>query len=193
MSVPAVGGMSLYRNPIDEVARFFQRYHAADGFRLFNCTSECAYPAAPFGGAVSRYAVDDHNVPAMDVVVAFCEELEALSSANPQMVFAVHCRGGKGRTGTMVCAWLLWSRHCASAADALSLFEERRTEPTIRGKKQGVETESQKRYVRYVEQLLAMGRASSPPFGGAPRKWGWHGLRVGSHAAGCTFHGSAIR
>ena len=39
MSVPAIGGMSLYRNPIDEVARFFRTYHP-NSFMLFNCTAE---------------------------------------------------------------------------------------------------------------------------------------------------------
>ena len=54
MSVPAVGGMSMYRNPIDEVARFFRTYHA-DAFMLFNCTSECSYPVEPFNGQVGLH------------------------------------------------------------------------------------------------------------------------------------------
>ena len=78
MSVPAIGGMSMYRNPIDEVARFFRTYHA-DAFMLFNCTSECSYPVEPFNGQVQRYAIDDHNVPLMEVVLAFCKELESLA------------------------------------------------------------------------------------------------------------------
>ena len=154
MSVPAVGGMSLYRNPIDEVARFFRTYHG-ENYMLFNCTSECVYPSEPFGGAVRRYAIDDHNVPLLEGIVAFCKELEDLSVARPGIVFAIHCRGGKGRTGTMVCSWLLWTRHCQTAEEALELFQRRRTDERIKGKWQGVETASQKRYVRYVEQYLA--------------------------------------
>lgn len=77
----------------------------------------------------------------------------------PEMIFAVHCRGGKGRTGTMICSWLLWSGHCTRAADALDLFQRRRTDEKIRGKWQGVETASQRRYVHYVERLLASGKS----------------------------------
>ena len=66
-----------------------------------------------------RYAIDDHNVPALATVVAFCRDLEERSRVNPEIVFAFHCRGGKGRTGLMICAWLLWSRHCRLADEAL--------------------------------------------------------------------------
>jgi len=41
MSVPAVGKTSLYRNPIDEVARFFRARHP-NGYMIYNCTTECA-------------------------------------------------------------------------------------------------------------------------------------------------------
>jgi PTEN phosphatase family protein len=162
MSVPAYGQVSLYRNPIDEVARFFRVKHSQDGYMLFNCTSECSYPDAPFGGNVKRFCIDDHNVPPMETMVEFCEELQRLSDERPSMIFAVHCRGGKGRTGTMCCSWLLWTKRCSTAAEALELFEDRRTDKTIRGKKQGVETESQKRYVRYFEQYLAAGKKLDP-------------------------------
>ena len=161
MSVPAVGGQSLYRNPIDEVARFFRERHQAQGYMIYNCTSECSYPSEPFAGRVRRIAIDDHNVPPLEVIVAFCRELEELRKKHPQMVFAIHCRGGKGRTGLMVCAWLLWTRRCETAQEALDLWARRRTDETIRGKMQGVQTTAQVRYVHYVEQLMATGRPLS--------------------------------
>ena len=68
---------------------------------------------------------------------------------------AVHCRGGKGRTGSFCCAWLLYSRECDDADDALALFALERTELSLGKKKlQGVETPSQRRYVQYVHTLL---------------------------------------
>lgn len=36
--------------------------------------------------------------------------------ADPENVIAVHCKGGKGRTGTMICIWLLESKQYASAS-----------------------------------------------------------------------------
>jgi PTEN phosphatase family protein len=29
--------------------------------------------------------------------------------ADPENIIAVHCKGGKGRTGTMICVWLVES------------------------------------------------------------------------------------
>jgi protein-tyrosine phosphatase len=48
---------------------------------------------------------------------------------------AIHCRGGKGRTGSMCCAWLLYSRACLDADDALTHFALERTELSLGKKK----------------------------------------------------------
>ena len=122
MSTPSVGGMAFYRNPVDEVARFFNtrcveaapsQLHAAhpseaalalsslrrhpDGFVIYNCTSECSYPTDLFNGNVRRVAIDDHNVPTLDALLSFCRELEMTRQSRPETVFALHCKGGKGR------------------------------------------------------------------------------------------------
>jgi PTEN phosphatase family protein len=43
-------------------------------------------------------------------------------NANPENVIAIHCKGGKGRTGTMICIWLLESRECANAEVNIYFF-----------------------------------------------------------------------
>lgn len=156
MSVPAVGGTMMYRNPIHEVVRFFNTRHPAN-FLIYNCTSECSYPVEAFGGNVRRVAIDDHNVPSLEAMVQCCRDCEEQARLNPEVVFAFHCRGGKGRTGLMLCAWLLWSRHCRTADEALELWARRRTDETIRGKVQGVQTQSQ------VRAHAAHANAAAPP------------------------------
>jgi PTEN phosphatase family protein len=95
-------------------------------------------------------------------------------NANPENVISVHCKGGKGkhlrsyildksvflmnhffaiqgRTGTCICIWLLESRECASAKEALDKFGDRRTNWDKGNVFQGVETPSQSRFVGYYD------------------------------------------
>ena len=64
----------------------------------------------------------------------------------PLQALVVHCRGGKGRTGSMCCAWLLFARGAIDADDALTRFALERTELALGGTRiQGVDTPSQRR------------------------------------------------
>jgi protein-tyrosine phosphatase len=42
-------------------------------------------------------------------------------------VIAVHCKAGKGRTGLMICCWLIHSQTCATSREAIELFGKERT------------------------------------------------------------------
>jgi len=77
------------------------------------------------------------------------EELEKPSANNPKRRVAVlHCKAGKGRSGTVACSYLIseegWSR-----PEALKRFTERRMRV---GFGEGISIPSQLRYVRYVDE-----------------------------------------
>lgn len=70
--------------------------------------------------------------------------------------------GGKGRTGTMICVWLVEAELFLKAEDSLVYFGSRRTDTRYGHAFQGVETPSQSRYVRYYERIKENG-GNLPP------------------------------
>ena len=73
------------------------------------------YDTSHFHGRVERFFIDDHNVPSLKEAVRFAKDVKEWMIADPHNVIAVHCKGGKGRTGTMICIWLIESRQCSTA------------------------------------------------------------------------------
>ncbi|CAG0913123.1 unnamed protein product [Notodromas monacha] len=156
MSFPSSGHMSLYRNPISEVSRFFNNKHHG-AYKIYNLCSERSYDESFFDGRVERFMIDDHNVPTVADMVRFVKDVEAWFSQNQRNVVAVHCKGGKGRTGTMICVWLIRAGMLKDAASSLHYFSERRTDLNVSTKFQGVETPSQCRFVGYFEKVNSAG------------------------------------
>lgn len=152
MSYPSSGKMSWYRNPIHEVERFFNTKHA-NHYRIYNMCSERTYDSSHFNGCIERYLIDDHNVPLLRAAVDFVAKAQAFLDEDPENIIAVHCKGGKGRTGTMICMLLVHNGLFESAQASLEYFGNVRTDKTVGTKFQGVETPSQSRYVEYFEEV----------------------------------------
>lgn len=104
MSVPAAGClMKFYRNPLPEVVRFFETFHQGK-YLVVNACPEIAYNQAAFNGRVESFNVKDHQPPPLSEIVRFLTVVQAWMSECRSNIVAVHCRGGKGRTGSFCCA-----------------------------------------------------------------------------------------
>ncbi|XP_075887741.1 putative tyrosine-protein phosphatase TPTE isoform X2 [Nelusetta ayraudi] len=114
MSFPSSGKQSFYRNPIREVARFLDTKHEGH-YKVYNLCSEKGYDPQFFHYKVERIFVDDHNVPSLQDMLSYTANVREWMSADPKNIIAIHCKGGKGRTGTMVCTWLIDSDQFESA------------------------------------------------------------------------------
>lgn len=140
----------IYRNPMSEVQRFFRKYHQ-DHYMIYNLCAEPQYQYTDeaFGYMVGKFQFYDHNAPSFHLLVDFCKTAESYLKTHPDNIVAVHCKAGKGRTGTMIAAYLLHIQYCPTAEEALQLFGQERTAD---GK--GVTIPSQIRYVGYYERFV---------------------------------------
>jgi len=150
MGFPGQGLEAAFRNPQTEVARFLKWAHK-DKFRIYNLCGEASHSSNGFPERTVQFPVTDHCPPPLRLLLAFCRDAEEYLSRSPDNVIAVHCKAGKGRTGSMICALLVYARAVPSAYHALRWYEWARG-----GKRSGVTIPGQVRWVAMLERWLRM-------------------------------------
>ena len=117
MAFPADGVEATYRNSIDDVAYALNKNHP-DHFMVYNLT-ERTYDESRLGNYVqSRFLISltlrwcsfpDHNAPPFHILYRLCEHMDNFLSSDPKNVVVVHCLAGKGRTGTVLACYMLYT------------------------------------------------------------------------------------
>ena len=151
MGFPSVNYERIYRNSIDDVIAFFEKYHKSN-VKIYNLCLEKdrIYNKALFGkGKVGLFPSMDHNPCPVKLILEFCVDICLFLILNLESVAAIHCKAGKGRTGVMICSYLVFSGLCSSAQEAIAYYGRMRT---INGR--GVTIASQVRYIKYFETFL---------------------------------------
>lgn len=151
MGFPASGKEALYRNSWIDTKRFLDTRHPGH-YRLYNLCSERDYNPAKFDGNVVKYPFDDHNPPPLQLLVTVCRDIDDYLSADPGNCAAIHCKAGKGRTGVVICSYMMYIRHFPKALDSMAFYGAMRTHD-----QKGVTIPSQRRYVGYFEQVCERG------------------------------------
>ncbi|CAF1513327.1 unnamed protein product [Adineta steineri] len=162
MSFPSKGKDAFFRNDIVDVGHYLDITYG-NHYRVYNLCSERFYDTTFFHNRVERILIDDHNVPILNDMIRMADSVTAWFEENEKNVIAVHCKGGKGRTGTMISVTLLRSGICETAEKALDLFAEGRTDLRHGKQYQGVKTPSQTRYVGYYDKILHIYNHEMPP------------------------------
>ncbi len=126
-----------------QVVRFLDTKHPSS-YLVFNLCAERAYDPARFAGRVTRLPVPDHQPPRLPQLAALLRAGCSFIGGGEGRCLAVHCKGGKGRTGVAVAAWLLFTGFARDPEDALSWFAAARTGRRARAA-QGVSQPSQRR------------------------------------------------
>ncbi len=164
-----------YRNPLDQLVKFLDYKHGED-WAIWEFRAEgTGYPDEEVYGRVWHYPWPDHHPPPFRLVPMimagmrnWLHELDGKDGKvegkgrkgrkedkeERKRVVVVHCKAGKGRSGTMACSYLI--SECGwTPAEALARFTERRMRP---GFGQGVSIPSQLRWISYVDRWTKSGK-----------------------------------
>jgi len=147
MGFPATSLEGIYRNKMDDVKRFFNTRHQFH-YKIYNLCSEKTYPKDTFYRQ-GYYPFMDHEAPPLDMIYPFCQDAKAFMEEDPKNVVAIHCKAGKGRSGTFVCCLMLFLRSFISSDECMAYYGIMRT-----GNGKGITIPSQIRYVKYFEKIL---------------------------------------
>ncbi|KAI9877155.1 MAG: Telomerase protein component 1 [Pleopsidium flavum] len=145
-----------YRNPTDALVKFLDHKHKAD-WAIWEFRAEgTGYPDSEVHGRIHHYPWPDHHPPPFALIPNMMASMRnwLKDPHAPNRVVVVHCKAGKGRSGTVACSYLI-SEEAWTVEEALKRFTERRMR---QGFGAGVSIPSQLRWVGYVHRWTKHGK-----------------------------------
>ncbi|CAH1789423.1 unnamed protein product [Owenia fusiformis] len=150
MAFPEEGFEAVYRSNLQEVTRMLQKKHT-NNYIIINLSKK-RYDIAKYNPQVHDYGWPEQLAPPLETLCSICKTIDSWLNTDPQHVVVVHCKGGPGRLGVVIAAYMHYSSICASAEGALDRFAMKKFYDDKLG---GLTQPSQKRYVHYFAGLLS--------------------------------------
>ena len=146
MGFPSTSIEGIYRNSMEEVKKFFATRHP-NHYKVYNLCDDKKYGNCFY--KQGWFPFKDHEAPPLNLIRPFCEDAKNFLDEDKDNVIAIHCKAGKGRTGTFICCLLLYMKFFETAEECLLYYGLMRV-----GTVKGVTVPSQIRYVHYFESIL---------------------------------------
>ena len=91
-----------------DVSQFLNEKHP-ERFMIINLSGE-KYDAKLFNNTVINFDQwKDHHAPPLELLFVLVEKIHGFLSNDSDNIVVVNCNAGKGRTGTLICCYLLFS------------------------------------------------------------------------------------
>ena len=139
---------SMYHNSQEDIAEYFNKNHPKK-YLIFNL-SGIPYDSEKFNNSVINYQWPDHKAPPLYDIFNIILQAYTYLGKDKENVICVHCLAGKGRTGTICCALLLYGKLLKSSQEANDYFSTKR----FKELNKGVQEPSQVRYLTYFDTML---------------------------------------
>lgn len=146
-----------YRNPTDALVQFLDYKHGTK-WAIWEFRAEgTGYPDSEVYNRIKHFPWPDHHPPPFalipNMMASMRDWLKGPESEKGRTI-VVHCKAGKGRSGTSACSYLI-SEEGWTVEDALARFTSRRMRS---GFGSGVSIPSQLRWVGYVDWWTRHGK-----------------------------------
>ncbi|KAK8899344.1 hypothetical protein M9Y10_001658 [Tritrichomonas musculus] len=138
------------RNDIRIVQDFIHERHGSH-FYLFNVHIQ-DYDTKVFDDKVIFMPFPDHCSPRISYFEKASEAISKVFDDDPQCTIFVHCKAGRGRSGTVVCAYQIYSKNVLHVDEAISKVNEKRSPQNM-----SITIPSQIRFLHYFEQKCLKG------------------------------------
>ncbi|KAI9718601.1 MAG: hypothetical protein M1812_004052 [Candelaria pacifica] len=143
-----------YRNPLESLVKFLDLKHSKD-WAIWEFRAEgTGYPDSEVYNRIWHYPWPDHHPPPFALVPNIMASMRDWIDGSKGRVVVVHCKAGKGRSGTAACSYLI-SEEGWTPEKALQRFTERRMRT---GFGAGVSIPSQLRWIDYVARWTKQGK-----------------------------------
>ena len=146
MGFPSKAIEGIYRTSMEDVKAFFAKRHP-NHYKVYNLCDDKKYGNCFYKQGC--FPFKDHEAPPLNLIRPFCEDAKKFLDEDKENVVAIHCKAGKGRTGTFICCLLLYMKFFETAEECLLYYGLMRV-----GTIKGVTVPSQIRYVHYFESIL---------------------------------------